>query len=327
MVEFVEWLRQHNDLTRVEDDRKVNIVGLDVYSLETSRDAVLKFLDKYDPEFPGLMEMAEMAYSGSRRRYVNSKGAEKVLRELEKLEERFPHFEELFVAAHNARCVKGANDYYQCQGNSWNHRDTFMFNTLNRVMERCGDGKAIIWAHNSHLGDSRYTRMHREGEINLGRLVKEHFGLAASMNIGFTTYDGSVTASYNWDEEPSNKRVNPGMIGSIENLLHQAILSGRFQRDNNTFALILRSTASTRDLADKELIDDLCERSYEERAIGVIYRPKTERISHYFDVKVARQFDVVIHVDRSKALRPLDLNKDWSQGERDNRSLFETKYD
>jgi erythromycin esterase-like protein len=293
---------------------------MDVYSLENSRNAVLAFLDKYDPEFPGLAEKVHEAYAGTSKRYANVGQADRVLKELEKYLAKYPHFEELFDAVQNARCVKGAAEYYTSY-NSWNTRDTFMFETVKKVMERRSfvhgqRVKTVIWAHNSHLGNSRYTDMHDQGEINVGQLLKTHFGPQRAMNIGFTTYDGSVTATNEWGNPCSFKKVNPGMKGSVEELFHKAVQRSPEKFEDGQFLLMFRSTGLETNVAESSLIDDLGNQKYEERAIGVIYRPSTERRSHYFGTRIAKQFDMVIHVDRTSALRPLDIPDQWSQGEK-----------
>jgi len=175
--------------------------------------------------------------------------------------------------------------------------------------------KVVVWAHNSHLGNSLYTGMNDEGELNVGRLLKEHYGLDKSMCIGFTTYDGSVTASNEWDSPCEFKLVNQGIDGSVEQLFHRAAIQEPNQFENNNFVVVFRSTGSSDVQAEEELVDELSSKKFEERFIGVIYRPKTERRSHYQHVKVAKQFDVVIHVDKSKALRPLDIPEQWSHSE------------
>jgi erythromycin esterase-like protein len=311
VAEFTEWLRLHN--SGKSANNRVGIHGLDVYSLENSRDEVLSFFDKY---YPNMYHLAENAYSGSKRRRADIKKSDKLVQELERLEEQCPSSEEVFIATQNARCVSGAARYYTMEDrvSSWNHRDTFMFNTLSRLIKRRTmlDGKqakAIIWAHNSHLGDSRYTYMHGVHKLNLGRLVREKWGMDHVMNIGFTTHTGTVTAASNWDDEPEYKKVNPSMNGSVEQVMHRA---NEKIGQANEFLLVFRSTASDKYLATTEAIRNLS-LSHIERAIGVIYRPRTERSSHYFDAKIAKQFDMVIHVENTTALTPIGV---YPQGER-----------
>jgi erythromycin esterase-like protein len=315
---FVDWLRKFND-AKTSNDEKSEIFGMDVYSLESSRDAVLAFLDKYDPELPGVAVMAREAYSIVRK-YGNSRSAERVLKALETYLAKFPHFEELFTAVQNARCVKGCSDYY-AENCSWNTRDGFMFETVKQQMMRReqahGDiPKVVIWAHNSHLGNSLYTGMNHDGEINVGRLLKEHFGPERAMCIGFTTFDGSVTASHEWDEPCDFKLVNQGIANSTEELFHKAALVDPARFEKNNLLMVFRSTGSKDAQADDELVKDLGTRSLEQRFIGVIYRPKTEKRSHYQDVRVAKQFDMVIHVDRSSALVPLDIPSQWASSKK-----------
>jgi len=317
MVQFIEWLRNHNGASKGD---MCEIFGMDVYSLENSRDAVLRFLEKYDPELPGLLEIAEDAYLGSSKRRANIKRAHQVVKELDKYLAKFPHFEELFVALQNARCVKGAAEYYVAD-NTWNYRDTFMFETIKRIMTRKNQvhnqrPKTIIWAHNSHLGDSRYTHKQTRGELTVGRLIREHWGMDKTVNIGFTTNDGYVTASDDWGLPCKYKKVNPGMKGSIEEVFHQAAVSSPDRFFNGNFMITFRSTSSKQNLAEASVIEDLGKHAYLERAIGVIYRPDTERRSHYFECKIAKQFDIVIHIDRTNALQPLDITSEWSENKR-----------
>jgi erythromycin esterase-like protein len=158
--------------------------------------------------------------------------------------------------------------------------------------------RIVVWAHNSHLGDARATEMGaRRGEHNLGPLVRERHG-DASFLLGFTTHDGSVTAARDWDSDAQRKRVNPSRGDSVEGLLH-AVGQARFW-------LPLRDDAGLREALDAPLL---------ERAIGVIYRPDTERQSHYFEARVARQFDALVHVDRTRALEPLDRGPQWHDAE------------
>jgi erythromycin esterase-like protein len=316
MVQFIEWLRSFNDVAL----EKCGLFGMDVYSLENSRDAVLAFLDKYDTELPGLLEMAQDAYLGSTRRRANTQNAENVIRALEKYLNKYPHFEELFVALQNAKCVKGAAEYYNAD-NSWNYRDTFMVDTIKQVMNRSASvyerkPKAIIWAHNSHVGDSRYTHKQIRGEVTIGKLIREHWGLNKTANIGFTTYNGFVTAADEWGIPCRYKKVNDGMKGSIEEVFHKAVQRSRDRFTDGEFMLIFRSTESKNFLSDQSVIDDLGKHGYLERAIGVIYRPDTERWSHYFECKIAKQFDIIIHLDTTNALQPLDIPNEWVQNKK-----------
>jgi erythromycin esterase-like protein len=176
---------------------------------------------------------------------------------------------------------------------SWNLRDAHMVETLNALvghLSRHGDeAKVVVWAHNSHLGDARATEMGRGGEWNVGQLVREQHGERAYL-IGFTTHTGSVTAATNWGDAAQFKRVNGSLPSSWERLFHDANPASRYW-------LNLRDDASLRDALSGERL---------ERAIGVIYRPETERVSHYFSASITDQFDAVIHIDETRALQPLE---------------------
>ena len=175
---------------------------------------------------------------------------------------------------------------------TWNLRDTHMVDTLDALEKyldtRIVKTKAVVWAHNSHLGDARHTDVSRHGQINVGQLVRQRWGDDAFL-LGYTTFEGSVTAADNWDEPARQKRVIPALEGSYERLLHEC----RF----GDGLLLLRD--------DSEMRDALMEPRLE-RAIGVIYRPHTERMSHYFEATLPKQFDAVIHFDTTSSVRPLE---------------------
>jgi erythromycin esterase-like protein len=165
------------------------------------------------------------------------------------------------------------------------------------LQTQSGRAKVVVWAHNSHLGDARATELSRHGELNLGQLTRERLG-AQVVLVGFTTHHGSVTAASDWDAPVERKRVRPALEGSYEALFHRCGLSA--------FLLELGAgTAARRALEHPRL----------ERAIGVIYRPDTERTSHYFSASLPRQFDVVLHYDRTRAVEPLEATPAWKAGE------------
>jgi erythromycin esterase-like protein len=160
-----------------------------------------------------------------------------------------------------------------------------------------GAAKVVLWAHNSHLGDARATQMGWEGEMNVGQLVRERRGRDAVL-IGFSTHTGSVTAASAWDALPERKRVRPSLPDSYERLFHDVGI-GRF-------LIALKGNGELGEaLRDPRL----------ERAIGVIYRPETERISHYFRARLPEQFDAVIHFDETRAVEPLERSAEWEVGE------------
>lgn len=181
-----------------------------------------------------------------------------------------------------------------------------MVRMLMRLLEYCDTkdpsrpAKAIVWAHNSHLGDARFTERGIESnKLNIGQLVREQLGLEKTFNIGFTTFHGSVTAAHNWGEPHHFRVLNEGMKGSYERLFHDTEL--------HNFYLVLRNNTLP---VDEKLVHVLSKERYE-RAVGVIYRPRTEMVSHYFTAALAHQFDAVIHFDRTRALYPLDIHPQW----------------
>jgi len=212
--------------------------------------------------------------------------------------------DDLFFAEQNARVVATAEQYYRVmfrsRVESWNLRDRHMAETLNGVTgflrSQSGSGKVVVWAHNSHLGDARATEMGARGELNLGQLSRERLGAQAVL-VGFTTYDGTVAAASDWDAPVERKRVRPALAGSYETLFHECGLP--------RFLLDLGAAGIGRALSPPRL----------ERAIGVIYRPETERMSHYFSASLAQQFDAVLHYDRTRAVEPMERTPAWERGE------------
>jgi erythromycin esterase-like protein len=323
MVEFIEWLRAHNNRL-APGEAKVGFYGLDLYSLRASMAAVLQYLEKIDPE---AAEQARLRYAcfdhfgDDNQRYGFLAGLgltrsceEEAIRELVELQQRALDYarrdgrvaeDEYFDAVQNARVVKNAESYYRSMflddASSWNLRDRHMFETLEslaaHLSRQTGSAKLAVWEHNSHLGDARATDMSRRGEINVGQLVRERYGRDA-VSLGFTTDHGTVTAATNWDGLAERKYVRPALPGSYEAAFHE--------------------TGVPRFLLTWHETDDAFESLREprlERAIGVIYRPETERASHYFYARLFEQFNAVIHFDETRAVEPLDYSAQWETGE------------
>jgi erythromycin esterase-like protein len=322
VVDFVEWLRRYNARRMASD--QIGFYGLDLYSLHTSIEEVLKYLRKVDPDAAAraLHRYSCFEHFGSdpqRYGYAANLGLSRsceddVVTQLVELGNAAAEYarrdgyvaeDEYFFAEQNARLVRNAEMYYRAmfggQVESWNLRDTHMMETLDALMawttRRSGYARAVVWAHNSHLGDARATQMGAWGELNLGQLARERLRERVFL-IGFTTHTGTVTAAREWDQPAERRRVTPSMAGSCEHLFHDT--------DLERFVL---ATSAVRDvLAEPRL----------ERAIGVIYKPENERASHYFRARIADQFDAVIHIDTTSALTPLER---WS---RENADLPET---
>jgi erythromycin esterase-like protein len=320
VVTFIQWLRMHNASQPAAS--RVGFYGLDLYSLHASIEAVLTYLKKVDP--PGA-ERARYRYGcfehfgedtqayGYAASFGLSRSCEDgVVAQLVDLRQRAAEYarrdgriaaDEYFFAEQNARLVRNAEQYYRSmfggRVESWNVRDTHMMETLEaliaHVQQTTGGARAIVWAHNSHLGDARATQMGESGELNLGQLVREKYG-PKSFLVGFTTHAGSVTAASNWDEPAQRKRVRPSIAASYERLFHDTGL--------DRCLLLLRDEALRQALQGERL----------ERAIGVIYRPESERLSHYFRARLPEQFDAVLHIDQTTALEPLER---WAHDEVD----------
>jgi erythromycin esterase-like protein len=306
---FVRWMRKHNESRAYE--RMCGFYGLDLYNLSGSMEAVIGFLDKEDPELARLAHArygclepwAENPQVYGRHSLMEGHarcevGVVQMLKDLlQKHVDCFgPECDDWLDAAANARLVKDAEAYYRVMyhgsAESWNLRDSHMFDTLNMILNAKGpNAKAIVWAHNSHIGNAAFTDMGMSrGELNIGQLVKEKFGSRARL-IGFGTHSGTVAAADDWDEPMRIKRVRPSLTDSHERMSHDSGVSH--------FLLDLREGEVGRDL--KEALGD----ARLERFIGVIYRPETERWSHYSEAILPRQFDAWVWFDETSAVTPL----------------------
>lgn len=320
VLTLVDWLREYNQ-ARHPHHPSVGFYGLDLYSLFTSAAAVLSYLDGVDPAaarrarhryscfehfgedsqaygYAAEFGMTESCEDAAVQQLVELR---RRAGELAQRDARLPE-DEFFFAEQNARLVRNAEEYYRTmfrgRVSSWNLRDRHMTETLGALLEHFAgkglDPRIVVWAHNSHLGDARATQMGARGEWNVGQLASEQWGDDALL-LGFTTYNGTVTAASDWGAPAERKTVRPALEGSYEALFHEAGIP--------RFLLPLGESGAK--VPERRL----------ERAIGVIYRPETERQSHYFEAELGAQFDAVIHIDNTRALEPLETGPRWHAGE------------
>ena len=325
MLDFVGWLRQHNDNAGRSQRAKAGFYGLDLYSLYRSIREVITYLESVDP----------LAASRARERYAcfDHYGGEaqnygaaaafgagdscerQAIEQLVDLQRHSLEYawrdglmaeDEFFYAEQNACTVRSAEEYYRSMFGgrvwSWNLRDRHMVNTLEALVghlsrQRREAAKIVVWAHNSHLGDARATEVSARGEHNVGQLVRERHPRDCR-SVGFTTYRGTVTAADDWDGPAERKRVRAALPGSYERLFHEL--------GEKAFWLAFAGAPQAAELLRSARL---------ERAIGVIYRPHTERQSHYFRARLADQFDAVIHIDETRALEPIERTARWEEGE------------
>jgi erythromycin esterase-like protein/predicted phosphoribosyltransferase len=320
VVDFVSWLRAHNDT--VAPGARAGFYGLDLYSLRTSIEAVLSYLDRVDPKAAARARVRYGCFDqfsddpqtyGYETEFGMTPTCEREvvaqLVDMQRLRTERPapdaDAEEFFQGEQNARLVRSAEEYYRSmfrgRQESWNLRDRHMADTLEHLATFLSAGsdraRIVVWAHNSHVGDARVTEMGDRGELNVGQLIRERAGTDAVL-VGLTTHEGTVTAASEWDQPPERKFVRPSLPGSYEHLLHKTGIERMLLplRDN----LVLAGAVSESRL---------------ERAIGVIYLPRSERTSHYFLSRLASQFDFVLHFDRTSAVEPLERSVGWETGE------------
>lgn len=308
VLDFIHWMRDFN-LTRTSPARRVGFYGLDLYSLFTSIHRVLKYLEGIDPQAAAAARArygcltpwesdpaiyGQAALSGQYRSCEEE--AVKMLQELSarRAEAAMRDGEDLFDAQLNARLVAGAEQYYRVMyygaNESWNHRDTHMFDTLQLLLQRYGNhSKAVVWEHNSHLGNAAATQFGKQGQINIGQLCRETYGNQVYA-IGQGTDHGTVAAASEWEGPMQFKKIRPAHPDSYERLMHLAEIEAFFLPLTKSSHPQLTSALAARRL---------------ERAIGVIYRPESERLSHYFDASLPGQFDEWIWFDETSAVHPL----------------------
>ena len=332
VLDFIGWLRHWNDA--VNDHKRKGMAepgafptgfyGLDLYSMNASINAVLAYLREKDPD--AARHTAERYgcfdhYGGDTQRYGLLAGSgmsencrNEVVAALVELHNRKETLlsmngtrasDDYFDADQNARVVRDAEEYYRTMFrhdiSSWNLRDRHMMQTLLLLMQHLKQtqlrAKVVVWAHNSHLGNASATSMGARGEFNIGQLVREHFG-GDALSIGFTTHRGTVTASSDWDGPAERKQVRPALPESYEKLFHETGVP--------SFWLDCHANEEVREMLSFPRL---------ERAIGVIYRPDTERASHYFKSQLPEQFDGILHYDETRAVEPLERSVEWTAGE------------
>jgi protein-L-isoaspartate(D-aspartate) O-methyltransferase len=307
VLEFVKWLRDYNK-RYTSPDKAVGFFGLDLYSLYSSINSVISYLQEVDPELAVIARKrygcltpweTDPATYGASALSGRHKGCEQEVVEMlnslmhKRLDYAQKDGRRFLDAVSNARLVKNAEQYYRImyEGSteSWNFRDQHMFDTLKNLLDFHGPGsRAVVWEHNSHIGDAAATEMGARGEINVGHLCRKHFGDDAYL-IGFGTHHGTVAAASDWGAPMEVKTVRPSHPESYERLCHDSGL--------NAFMLPL---GDQKQRVVKELL-----RPRLERAIGVIYRPETEVASHYFNASLPLQFNEYIWFDETRAVDAL----------------------
>lgn len=324
VASFVNWARRHNDAidNRI---RKVKFYGLDLYSLHASMEAVIEYLTQVDPKGAEAAKARYRCFEPSGRnpeaygfsaakdlKFSCEKEVKEQLMELQR--HAFEYVkkdgiiaeDEYFYAEQNARLVKDSEAYYRTlflgEESSWNARDKHMAETLaileKHLTSQLGEpSKIVIWAHNSHIGDAHATEMRKQGEVNIGQLAREHFKDSALL-LGFLTYEGTVTAASHWGSYAECKNVRPALEESYEALFHEA--------KYKNFILNFQQEFEAKKLLTEARL---------ERFIGVIYRPETERASHYYHADITNQFDAIIYLDKTRAVAALEINSEWEKGE------------
>jgi protein-L-isoaspartate(D-aspartate) O-methyltransferase len=303
---FVKWMRRHNE--QMTEDKRAGFFGLDLYNMHGSIAAVLAYLDRVDPEAariardrygcltPWQKEPSTYGRAVLSEAYRNCE--DEVVRQCREILAKQLEYarndpESFLDAAQNARLIQSAERYYRIMyyggADSWNLRDTHMFETLEHLLRAKGErAKAVVWAHNSHIGDARYTEMGASrAELNIGQLCRERFGDEAAL-IGLSTHAGTVAAASAWDGDVEIMRVRPSHRDSFERAFHDSA-------ETRCLVEFARDASLRARLREPKL----------ERFIGVIYRPDTELLSHYAEAALSQQFDAMLWFDETSAVEPL----------------------
>ncbi|MEO5971696.1 MAG: erythromycin esterase family protein [Bdellovibrionia bacterium] len=326
IIRLAEWMKSHNRV--VSDAKKIGFLGLDVYSLFESIDAVLSQLEEINPflarrarilyECFDPFKRDEKAYARSLLNFPEGCRGE-VIKNLQELlalrldESKKESHNILLNAQQNARIIANAENYYRTMiygdEDSWNIRDRHMLETLNWLLSHYGsDSKGIVWAHNTHIGDYRATDMASQGQINIGGLARQEWGEDQVALIGFGTYQGEVIASHAWNGPIEKLPVPPGKPGSYEAILHKV-------------AQLLRNRAFFMDLRGKGTRQGPLSQMRGHRAIGVVYQPHYEGLGNYVPTSLAHRYDAFIFIDETSPITPLvqgfdreEIPETWPQG-------------
>lgn len=311
MLSFFEQLQLIN--LNKPPEQKIAFYGLDLYSMYSSIEAVISYLDKVDPP---AAQQARKRYAcfykygndddsyGQAMSYVKENCQQQVINQLVELQKKKTEYlsknnlgesEDLFYAEQNALVAKDAEQYYREMFNkrvkTWNLRDLHMADMVDAISQHVskitGKAKTVVWAHNSHVGNALATEFSESGELSLGQMVLfRHW--ADSYLVGFTTYKGTVAATSEWGAEVEKKTLNPALEDSYEELFHNT--------DIKSFVL---------DLNDLSTNLEALKQNHLQRSVGVVYTPESERSSHYFNARLADQFHAVIHFDSTNAIEPI----------------------
>ncbi|MDB5023341.1 MAG: erythromycin esterase family protein [Mucilaginibacter sp.] len=305
---LINWLKNHN--TSKPANKRVGFYGLDVYSLWESMEALVNYLNMNDPKAAVLAKQAIKCFEPfeqdpheyARSPYgLQSACRQEVISLLAEIRKKSPIYghdpEAALNTEQNAHIAVNAEEYYanmvRFNDYTWNMRDTHMMETLKRLFEFQGPGsKGIIWEHNTHIGDARYTDMKQHGMYNTGQLAREQFGEKETVLVGFGSYSGTVMAARQWGARMEVMPVPGAKQDSSEQVMHD-----KYNEDR----LII---------FDQEINDDCYDRMLPHRAIGVVYNPAQERRSNYVPTILSSRYDAFVYIDRSTALHPLHLKPD-----------------
>jgi erythromycin esterase len=312
IVALADWLQKHN--TGLPANRKAGFYGLDVYSLWESMESIMQYLRKTDPAALAVAEEAFQCFEpygkegtayARASRFVPELCQQEVVEMLKEIQKKLPayntDYENVFSAEQNALVAVNAEKYYRAMitggPHSWNLRDRYMTDTLERLLQFHGsNAKAIVWAHNTHVGDARATDMANEGMFNIGELARMQWGDKEVVLVGFGSYKGTVMAGKSWGAPMKKIQLPEARKESWEYLLHKAGKENKLLWMNDFLGN-----------------DMLMEHPIGHRAVGVVYNPVYEQYGNYVPTILPMRYDAFIYLDETRALYPLHIEPDGGQ--------------
>jgi erythromycin esterase len=303
---LAEWMRAFNEGKPA--DQMVGFYGMDVYDEWRSKNVLLEVLQQHHS---GLHEQVHTRfecfrqYDGNSWAYAQSVQVgmpdciddfRAIVRLIEENRDALDMLtdEEYFFLLQNALVVKHAEKFYRKSvstqdASAWNSRVRYMNLTVNRLLDQYGpEAKGIVWAHNTHVGDARFTEMGHWGQENIGHLARVEHGPDNVFILGFSTYQGRVKAGSQWGDRRRNMRIPQARRNSIERVFSDTGLE-QF--------LMVFDDQDRRHEAFSEAIGN--------RAIGVVYDPGRDHQQNYVMTIVPLRYDAVIFFKETKALTPL----------------------
>jgi len=305
VLNLAEWLKSHNSSLPAEE--RVGFYGMDVYGQWGAMNDLIAFTREFLPHRLSEIEVklgCFAAFKDNEWEYARGvaagqpscfDGLARVINILDGYQARFEgdDYRVFFRARQNALVMKNAESFFRLamvsQARSWNSRVDHMWQTVTGLKRLYGENsKGIVWAHNTHVGDSRATSMGLHNQHNIGRLSRAALGEEDVFIVGFGTRVGTVLAGREWEAPMQVMNVPEAMAGSLDYYMGKIDYSQFF----------LKFTSEDRK-------HPLLAETIGHRAIGVTYDP-TREAGNYVPTLPAHRYDAIIFFQETRALRPVE---------------------